>query len=153
MEQNLMGEVCVKSHASSLTGKAVAVRVAIFSVTVCCSLSAIAESKNDDPPVIKVESGNPMSGDAEAIKAGRKLYVRWCQQCHGVRLDGYSPRWGQHGADLRKFWQGYRQFALIVLEGAPEKRMPAHKEYLSGEEVLQIGAFIETKSIEGANWK
>ncbi len=117
------------------------------------SLPVGAASDETEPPVIKVESGNPLSGDPEAIKAGRKLYVRWCQQCHGVRLDGYSPRWGQHGADLRKFWQGYRQFALIVLEGVPDKRMPAHKEYLDGKQVLQIGAFIETKAIKGANWK
>ncbi|MFK7965321.1 MAG: cytochrome c [Burkholderiaceae bacterium] len=114
---------------------------------------ASAESKTEAPALVKLESGNPMSGDADAIKAGRKLYVRWCQQCHGVKLDGYSPRWGKHGADLRKFWQGFRQFALIVLEGVPEKRMPAHKEYLSGEQVLQIGAYIETKSMKGANWK
>lgn len=112
-----------------------------------------AESEEKEPPVIQVESGNPMSGKPESIQAGRKLYVRWCQQCHGVKLDGYSPRWGKHGADLRKYAGGYRQFALVVLEGVTAKRMPAHKEYLDGEQVLQIGAFIETKAIEGANWK
>lgn len=143
----------MQTHVSRSISPAKSLRLALVCVSVCFSLSAVAESEDKEPPVIKVESGNPMSGDADAIKAGRKLYGRWCRQCHGAKLDGYSPRWGKHGADLRKFWKGYRQFALIVLEGQLEKRMPAHKEYLSGEEVLSIGAFIETKSIKGANWK
>lgn len=106
-----------------------------------------------EPPTIEVESGNPKSGDAAAIENGEKLYVRWCQQCHGAKLDGYSPRWGKHGADLRKFWQGYEKFVTIVQDGIPEKMMPPHSEYISEDEILQIGSFIETKAIEGAIWK
>ncbi len=123
--------------------------IAVFTFGVCAAQS----SDEEEPPTIKVESGNPQSGDPAAIENGQKLYVRWCQQCHGVKLDGYSPRWGKHGADLRKFWQGYKQFVTIVQEGIPEKMMPPHAEYISEDEILQIGAFIETRAIEGAVWK
>src|SRR5437016_4844668 len=41
---------------------------------------------------------NPASGQAEAIDAGRKLYVTWCVQCHGPKADGVS-RFGKYAAD------------------------------------------------------
>jgi len=126
----------------------------LFSVSVAFTVMA-ADSNSDEAeaPVIKVESGNPKSGDEEAINNGNKLYTRWCQQCHGAKLDGYSPRWGKHGADLRTFWRGYKQFVTIVQDGIADKMMPPHAEYISEDEILQIGAFIETKAIEGAVWK
>lgn len=120
------------------------------------STSAIANDAQDAseaPATIEVESGNPLSGDPDAVAAGRKLYVRWCQQCHGVKLDGYSPRWGQHGADLRRFWRGYDEFLATVLGGRADKMMPPFGQYIPVEDINKIGAFIETKAIEGANWK
>lgn len=115
--------------------------------------SNVFAAEEKEEPFVQPESNNPLSGDVDAVKKGRKLYVRWCQQCHGAKLDGYSPRWGQHGADLRVFWRGYKQFVTIVQDGIVEKLMPPHKEYLPEEDILAIGAFIETKSIAGANWK
>ncbi len=121
------------------------------------AMSISAEEKNTEEtaeePTIEVESSNPVSGDEQAIADGRKLYVRWCQQCHGVKLDGYSPRWGHHGADLRSFWRGFGEFIAIVLNGRPEKMMPPFAEYIGIEDISKIGAFIETKAIKGANWK
>ena len=32
-----------------------------------------------------VASDNPLSGDPDAIKAGRQLFNTWCTQCHGAR--------------------------------------------------------------------
>jgi quinohemoprotein ethanol dehydrogenase len=99
-----------------------------------------------------VPSDNPLSGDPEAIETGRKLYNTWCSQCHGGKADGIS-RFGKYAADLRKFSQGYTEFARVVVEGRTERRMPPWDGVLDGEQVSQIGAYLETLAIEGANWE
>ena len=112
-----------------------------------------ALAANDEvPDPIEIDSGNPMSGDAEAIEAGAFLYGRWCVQCHGVKADGVSPRWGKWGFDLRMWWRGYEKFIEVVAVGKLPK-MPPFGEYLDFDQISQIGAFLETVSIEGANWK
>jgi quinohemoprotein ethanol dehydrogenase len=99
-----------------------------------------------------VPSSNPLSGDSGAIEAGRKLYGTWCSQCHGGKADGVS-RFGKYAADLRKFNQGFTEFARVVVEGRTERRMPPWDGVLDGEQVSQVGAYLETLAIEGANWK
>jgi cytochrome c oxidase cbb3-type subunit III len=99
-----------------------------------------------------VPSSNPQSGKPEAIDAGRKLYGTWCQQCHGPKADGVS-RFGNYAGDLRAFWRGYREFVTIVKDGRTQKQMPPWKEVLDDAKIAQIGAYLETLAIEGANWK
>lgn len=99
-----------------------------------------------------VISDNPLSGDEEAIAAGRKTYNTFCAQCHGVEADGIAPRFGKYSADLRKFSKGFYEFAGIVVAGVPEKQMPPWGDYLDGEQISEIGAYLETLAIEGANW-
>ena len=112
---------------------------------------AVAES-DEVPDHIDIESANPMSGDPEAIEAGAFLYGRWCVQCHGVKADGVSPRWGKWGFDLRMWFRGYEKFIEVVAVGKLPK-MPPFGEYLDFDQISQIGAFLETVSIEGANWQ
>ncbi|ETX03294.1 MAG: hypothetical protein ETSY1_00515 [Candidatus Entotheonella factor] len=107
----------------------------------------------DQPATVKVESSNPFSGDPEAIQSGHKLYFTWCVQCHGKKADGKSMRWGGYAKDLRKFWQGYSKFVLIVVQGVKGKQMPPWGEVLSGNEISHIGAYLETLAMDGANWK
>ena len=102
---------------------------------------------------VRVASSNPFSGDPNAIASGRDLYFTWCAQCHGKNADGVSPRWGKYGKDLRKFWQGYSKFVLIVVQGVKGKQMPPWGEVLSGNQISQIGAYLETLAMEGANWQ
>jgi quinohemoprotein ethanol dehydrogenase len=99
-----------------------------------------------------VPSSNPLSGDPEAIEAGRKLYGTWCSQCHGGKADGVS-RFGKYAADLRQFKLGYTEFAMVVVDGRTERRMPPWDGVLDGEQISQIGAYLETLAIEGANWE
>jgi quinohemoprotein ethanol dehydrogenase len=99
-----------------------------------------------------IPSSNPLSGDPGAIEAGRKLYNTWCSQCHGGKADGVS-RFGKYAADLRKFSQGYTEFTIVVVEGRTERRMPPWDGVLDGEQISQIGAYLETLAIEGANWE
>ena len=99
-----------------------------------------------------VPSDNPLSGDPEAIEAGRRLYNTWCSQCHGGNADGVS-RFGKYAADLTKFKKGYTEFTIAVVEGRPEKQMPPWDGVLDGEQISQIGAYLETLAVEGANWE
>jgi mono/diheme cytochrome c family protein len=40
-----------------------------------------------DEAASPVPSSNPLSGDPDAIEAGRKLYGTWCSQCHGGKAE------------------------------------------------------------------
>jgi mono/diheme cytochrome c family protein len=108
--------------------------------------------KPADTAVESVKSSNPKSGQPDAIADGRKLYGTWCVQCHGPKADGVS-RFGQYAADLRVFWRGYREFVTIVKDGRPQKQMPPWKEVLDDAKISQIGAYLETLALDGANWK
>lgn len=112
------------------------------------------EEKKEEPkaPKKKIESGNPLSGDPEAIELGTKLYFTWCVQCHGQRANGES-RFGKYAGDLTKFWRGYKEFVLTVKNGRPGKQMPPWKEVLDDDNIAKIGAFLETLAEDGVNWK
>ena len=101
----------------------------------------------------KVPSSNPLSGDPEAIDLGKHLYFSWCVQCHGVKADGDSPRFGKYAGNLTKFWRGYPEFVNTVKNGRPGKQMPPWKEFMDDDTIAKLGAYLETLAVEGANWK
>ena len=107
----------------------------------------------DQPAAIQIESSNPFSGDPDAIQTGRALYFKCARNATAKKADGKSPRWGGYAKDLRKFWQGYSKFVLIVIQGVKGKQMPPWGDVLSGNEISHIGAYLETLAMEGANWK
>lgn len=99
-----------------------------------------------------VASDNPLSGDEEAIASGRKIYNTFCSQCHGPEANGIAPRFGKYSADLRKFNKGFYEFAGIVVEGIKGKQMPPWGEVFDGDQISEIGAYLETLAIDGAKW-
>ncbi len=105
----------------------------------------------EDEPI---PEANPYSGDKKAIRSGRSWYRNVCSNCHGGRADGQGER--GTGADLRKFNKGFQGFVQTVLDGRKvEGRiqfMPAWRGVLSQKDIYQIGAYLETLAIEGANW-
>lgn len=94
---------------------------------------------------------NPLAGDPEAIEEGARLYFKWCVACHGKHADGVS-RFGDYAADLRKFWRGYPEFVRITLNGRTDRQMPPWGGVLDEDEISQIGAYLETLQLEGAQW-
>ena len=123
-----------------------------MSVVTAQAVSSKQDDAKGDPPTIEVKSDNPLSGDAEAIESGRKIYNTFCSQCHGPKADGVAPRFGDYAADLRMFDKGYFEFVGIVVEGIVDKQMPPWGEYLDGDQISAIGAYLETLAIEGAKW-
>ena len=104
-------------------------------------------------PENPLPSSNPYSGQCEAALEGGKLYFTWCVQCHGVKADGISPRWGGYAKDLRRFWAGYSQFMAVVIAGRPKLKMPPWAGVLTPEQISYIGVYLETLALDGANWK
>ena len=98
---------------------------------------------------------NPLSGDQKAIREGKSWFRGVCAVCHGGRADGQGER--GNGADLRKFNKGFREFVLTVKNGRQvqgrTQNMPAWGAVIYEEQIYQIGAYLETLAIEGADWK
>jgi mono/diheme cytochrome c family protein len=128
--------------------------VCVASLVMLAALSlAPLKTVAQEKPATPVPSSNPLSGNPEAIEEGGKLYFKWCVQCHGPNADGRSVRFGEYAKDLRKFSLGYSMFLATVVAGRPEKKMPPWGEYLTPKDIQEIGAYLETLAIDGANWK
>ena len=99
-------------------------------------------------------SANPLSGDEKAIKSGKGWFRKTCTPCHGGRADGMGDM--GTGADLRKLKIGFRGFYATVKNG---RQVPGRAQFmpsfsfLDDKTIFEIGAYLETLAIEGANWK
>ena len=127
---------------------------AIFFVGV----SAIAGGFGEAGPVRaedEVPGTNPLSGDPKALREGKSWFRGVCALCHGGRADGQGER--GTGADLRKFNKGFKAYVEIVKKGREVpgriQNMPAWGAILKEEQIYQIGAYLETLALDGANWK
>lgn len=135
-------------------GQFTAASALILALTVL--FAASAESVLRPAPAFAQEqkSDNPLSGDAEAIEKGLHLFRGGtvCAQCHGMNANG-GGRGAPNAANLQKFKRGFSAFMKTVKEGY--KTMPAWGggRALSDEEILQIGAWLETLAKPEANWK
>jgi mono/diheme cytochrome c family protein len=98
---------------------------------------------------------NPMSGNEKAIAAGKSWFRGVCALCHGGRADGAGER--GNGADLRKFDKGFKLYVETVKNGRTipgrNQNMPAWNGVLDDKTIYEIGAYLETLALEGANWK
>ena len=112
-------------------------------------LAAPASAADEVPEV------NPLSGDSKAINSGKSWYRGVCALCHGGRADGQGER--GTGADLRKFQLGFRRYVEVVKNGRQvqgrTQGMPAWNGVLDDKTIYEIGAYLETLALEGANWK
>ena len=102
----------------------------------------------------EIPPANPMSGDAKSIREGKSWFMNVCSPCHGGKADGSGER--GTAADLRKWNKGFRKFVATVKGGKDTGRtmtMPAWGAVLDEKTIFQIGAFVETLAIEGADWK
>jgi mono/diheme cytochrome c family protein len=126
-------------------------------LAVICAWEGIgrAEDVSGEPKAkvpIAVPSSNPFSGDPDAILEGNKLYFKWCAACHGENADGVS-RFGAYAGNLTRFWRGYAEFIAIATRGRTDKMMPPWGGILDGIQLSKIGAYLETRAVQGANWK
>ena len=129
-----------------------------IAVVFCAGVTAISGGLAE-PELARADDAipgaNPLSGDQKAIREGKSWFRGVCAVCHGGRADGQGER--GNGADLRKFNKGFREFVVTVKNGRQvpgrAQNMPAWGAVLKEEQLYQIGAYLETLAIDGANWK
>jgi mono/diheme cytochrome c family protein len=116
----------------------------------CLTLTLAAPTRADEIP-----ETNPLSGNAKAIASGKSWFRGICANCHGGRADGQGER--GTGADLRKLQLGFRGYVEVVKKGRQvqgrTQGMPAWGGVIDDKTIYEIGAYLETLAIEGANWK
>jgi mono/diheme cytochrome c family protein len=102
------------------------------------------------PPTADEEK-NPFAGDPKAVEAGKLLFEKKCQRCHGPggKGDGpdadpdamedmnlTNPRRASRNSDGVVFYKAWN--------GRAKPKMPAVKDELSRDQLWQIVSFVQT---------
>jgi mono/diheme cytochrome c family protein len=102
------------------------------------------------PPEADQEK-NPVAGDAKAIAAGKQLFAKNCERCHGPGGKGDGPDAdpdAMQDMDLTVARRANRNPDGIVFykvwNGRKKPKMPAFKDELTKDQVWQIVAYAQT---------
>jgi len=102
------------------------------------------------PPTADEEK-NPFAGDPKAVAAGKVLYGKTCQKCHGPGGKGDGPDAdpdAMQDMDLTTAKRAARNADGIVFykiwNGRAKPKMPAQKNDLTKEQVWQIVSYTQT---------
>ena len=97
------------------------------------------------------EEKNPFAGDPKAVAAGKVLYGKTCQKCHGPGGKGDGPDAdpdAMQDMDLTNPRRAARNPDGIVFykiwNGRKKPKMPAQKDKLTKDEVWQIVSYAQT---------
>ena len=102
------------------------------------------------PPTADEEK-NPFAGDPKAVAAGKVLYGKTCQKCHGPGGKGDGPDAdpdAMQDMDLTNARRAARNSDGIVFykiwNGRAKPKMPAQKNDLTKDQVWQIVSYTQT---------
>ena len=94
---------------------------------------------------------NPVAGDATAIAAGKQLFSKNCQRCHGPQGKGDGPDAdpdNQQDMDLTVARRAARNTDGVVFykvwNGRSKPKMPTFKDTLTKDQVWQIVSYVQT---------
>jgi len=94
---------------------------------------------------------NPFAGDPKAIAAGKVLYEKTCQRCHGPGGKGDGPDAdpdAMQDMDLTTARRAARNSDGVVFykiwNGRSKPKMPAQKDELTKEQVWHIVSYAQT---------
>ena len=89
---------------------------------------------------------SPFAGDANAVKAGKKLYARYCAECHGA--DGQGDRAPALQSErVQRATPG--DLFFVLTNGDLPSGMPSWSR-LPDERRWQIAAFLRQLNLQGA---
>lgn len=122
---------------------------AVVSVALALALPAASgESGEWSAPARAAKKKNPMAADAASIAAGKTVYERECQSCHGVSGKGDGPEaknLERPAGDLSSAKTAEQSDgALFWKTTAGKKPMPTFEKLLSDEERWQVVNYIRT---------
>ena len=102
-------------------------------------------------PENAADEKNPFAGDAKAIEAGKTLFKKHCERCHGPGGKGDGPDAdpdNQQDMDLTVARRAPRNPDGVVFykawNGRAKPKMPAVKDDMSREQLWQIVSYVQT---------
>ena len=102
-------------------------------------------------PPDAAQEKNPVAGDPKAIAAGKELFGKKCQRCHGPQGKGDGPDAdpdNQEDMDLTVARRAARNPDGVVFykawNGRGKPKMPAFKDELTKDQVWQIVSYVQT---------
>ena len=102
-------------------------------------------------PENAADEKNPFAGDAKAIDAGKALFKKHCERCHGPGGKGDGPDAdpdNQQDMDLTVARRAPRNPDGVVFykawNGRAKPKMPAVKDDLTKEQLWQIVSYVQT---------
>ena len=107
---------------------------ATLTLAILCAITSGPLTAQDQP------AGNPLQGDANAIRAGMGLFRARCADCHGIDARGVR------GPDITQVWASGRTdegLFKTVKEGVPNTEMPANPRMFD-HEAWQVLAYLRT---------
>ena len=91
---------------------------------------------------------NPLTNDAATVAAGKTVYVKECQSCHGKKGKGDGPSAKDLDIPAGDFTKAITQSetdgALFWKNSEGRKPMPSFKKKLSEQQIWQTVVYIRT---------
>ena len=117
----------------------------VFGVTTW--FTTIAQESRRNPEAQKLK--NPVASTAEAIEAGKKIYLRHCASCHGkgAKGDGGMSLSGGTPSDLTDETWDYGSTdgeIFVAIRDGVSADMLAYKDKLSEKEIWQTIVYLRS---------
>jgi mono/diheme cytochrome c family protein len=110
--------------------------------------SAFFQQKEWKAPASADAKKNPLTSDAAAIAAGKTVYVKECQSCHGKKGKGDGPSAKDLDIPAGDFskatMQSQSDGALFWKTSEGRKPMPSFKKKLTEDKIWQTIIYMRT---------
>ena len=117
-------------------------------ITLLFAFAPMPQTKEWIAPAAAEKEKNPIPSDAASIEAGKNIYKKSCNDCHGKKGKGDGPKSGELDKSPQDFtkeaFQKQSEGALFwkITEG--RKPMPSFKHDLNKDQRWQVLNYIRT---------
>jgi mono/diheme cytochrome c family protein len=102
-------------------------------------------------PPNAADEKNPVAGDAKAVAAGKELFKKHCERCHGPGGKGDGPDADpdvQEDMDLTRAARAARNPDGVVFwkvnNGRARPKMPSFKDDMTKDQIWQVVTYVQT---------